>query len=192
MQTIKFIIVIILLSILAVAFTAGTWALFSDNEASMDDQTVSGTLDLKTDDADGVSQTLYATDLMLGETIGPGTIQLKNAGSVAGSTLDIAFSYVETDISPNSVNENADDTAGTLEVITLSYNGSSLLGSVSDSNTNGYIDVYDLANADLTGQSGINPSATKDFRIAIQLRSDTSQDFHADGVTVTMTFILDQ
>lgn len=192
MKTIRFIIVIILLSTLAVAFTAGTLAFFSDDEASTDDQTVSGTLDLKTDDADGVSQTLYATDLKLGDTVGPGTIVLKNAGSVAGATLDMAFSYVETDGSPNWINKNADDTAGMMEVTTLSYDGSSLLSSVSDVNVNGYKDIYDLANADLTGQSGLNASATKNFQIAIQLRSDTGNDFHADGITVTMTFILNQ
>lgn len=192
MKTIKFIIVIILLSILAVAFVTGTWAFFTDDEGSNADQVVSGTLDLKTDDADGVSQTLYATDLKLGDTIGPGTIQLKNAGNVAGSTLDIAFSYVESDGSPNSVNMNADDTAGVMEVITLSYDGSSLLGGVNDANVNSYIDVYDLANTDLSGQSGLNASATKDFQITVQLRNDTHNDYQADGITVTMTFILNQ
>ena len=170
----------------------GTWAYFSDTETSTGNQLTAGTLDLKTNDVDSVFQTLYATNLKPGDTIGPSTIQLKNAGSVAGSTLDIAFSYVESDGSPNTVNKNANDTAGMMEVTTLSYEGSSLLGSVSDANGNGYKDVYDLANADLSGQSGLNASATKNFDIAVQLRSETGNDYQADGITVTITFILDQ
>ena len=170
----------------------GTWAYFSDTEISTNNQLTAGTLDLKTDDADGVTQTLYATNMNPGDTVGPATIQLRNAGSVDGSTLDIAFSYVESDGSPNPVNKTADETAGMMEVTTLNYGGSSLLGSVSDANSNGYKDVYDLKNADLTGQSGLNASATKNFEIAVQLRSETGNDFQADGITMTMTFTLNQ
>jgi hypothetical protein len=111
---------------------------------------------------------------------------------VDGSTLDIAFSYVENDGSPNSVDKSADDTAAMMEVTTLTYGGSDILSSVSDGNTNGYEDIQDLKNADLTSQSGINASATKDFVITVQLRSDTGNDFQDDGITVTMTFTLNQ
>lgn len=169
-----------------------TFAYFSDTETSPGNQLTAGTLDLKTNDVDGVVQTLYATNMKPGDTIGPSTIQLKNAGSVAGLTLDIAFSYVESDGTPNTVNKNANDTAGMMEVTTLSYDGSNLLGSVSDVNGNGYKDIYDLVNADLTGQSGLNASATKNFDIAVQLRSETGNDYQADGISATMTFILNQ
>ena len=170
----------------------GTWAYFSDTEASTNNQLTAGTLDLKTNDADGVTQTLYATSMAPGDTVGPSTIQLRNAGTVDGSTLDIGFSYVESDGSPNTVNMTADDTAGMIEVTTLSYDGSSLLGSVSDANTNSYKDIQDLKNADLTGQSGLTASATKNFEIAVQLRSETGNDYQADGITMTMTFTLNQ
>jgi len=60
----------------------GTFAYFSDTETSAGNQLTAGTLDLKTDDADGVSETLYATNLAPGDTVGPSTIQLKNSGSV--------------------------------------------------------------------------------------------------------------
>ena len=170
----------------------GTFAYFADTETSTGNQFTAGTLDLKTDDADGVSQTLYATNMSPGDTVGPSTIVLKNSGSVNASSLDIVFSYVENDGSPNSVNKSADDTAAMIEVTTLSYDGSSLLGSVSDANSNGYKDIQDLSDADLTGQSGINASATKNFQIAVQLRSETGNDFQADGITMTMTFTLNQ
>ena len=182
---------IALLLIIGLA-AVGTFAYFNDAETSTGNQLVAGTLDLKTDDADGVSQTLYATSILPSDTVGPSTIVLKNSGSTNGSTLDISFSYVESDGSPNSINKSADETAAMMEVATLSYGGSSLLTSVDDGNSNGYKDVYDLANADLTGQSGLNASATKNFQIAVQFRSDTGNDFQADGITMTMTFTLNQ
>jgi len=79
-----------------------------------------------------------------------------------------------------------------IEVTTLSYDGSSLLGSVTDANANGYKDLQDLKNANLNGQSGINASATKNFQIAVQLRSSTGNDYDADGIDLTMTFTLNQ
>jgi hypothetical protein len=151
-----------------------------------------GTLDLKTNNLDGVTKTLYTTNMAPGGYFGPSAIQLRNAGSLDGSTLNIAFTYVESDGSPNSVNKSADDTAAMIEVTTLSYDGSSLLGSVTDANANGYKDLQDLKNANLNGQSGINASATKNFQIAVQLRSSTGNDYDADGIDLTMTFTLNQ
>ena len=128
--------------IVATSFVIGaagiaSWAFFTDTEESTDNQLIAGTLDLKTDDADGVTQTLYATNMAPGDTVGPATIQLNNAGTIDGSTLDIAFSYVESDGGSNTVDMTADEMAAMMEVTTLSYDGSSLLGSVNDGNTNG-------------------------------------------------------
>ena len=170
----------------------GTWAYFSDVETSTGNVLAAGTLDLKTNDADGVSQTLLATNMKPGDTIGPETISLKNAGSVAGSTLDLAFTYVESDGSANPVNKNADDTAAMIEVTTLDYDGSSLLASVMDNNINGYRDIHDLKNTDLSAQSGIAASASKEFEIIIEARNNTSSDYQGDGIIITMTFTLHQ
>jgi len=171
----------------------GTWAYFSDVEASTGNQMTAGTLDLKTNDVDGVSQTLFVTNMAPGDTVGPETIILKNTGSVDGSTLDLVFSYIENDGGSNLVNKSADETAAMLEVTVLNYDGSSLLGSISDGNSNTWTDIEDLKNAYLSGQSGIGASASKDFQIAVQLRGvETGNDFQSDGITVTMTFTLNQ
>ena len=90
------------------------------------------------------------------------------------------------------MNMSADATAAVVEVITLNYGGPSILSSVSDNNSNGYPDVQDLNNANLSGLTGIAPSATKNFEIAVRLRSNASNDFQADGISVTMNFILNQ
>ncbi len=170
----------------------GTWAYFSDVETSTGNILAAGTLDLKTNDADGVSQTLYASNLKPGNNVS-GNITLKNSGSVAGSSLDLTFSYVESDNSFNLVNMSADATAAQMELTALSYGGSSLLTSVNENtNGNGYKDVEDLKSADLTGQTGIDASGTEDFSITVQLRGDTAGDFQSDGINITITFILNQ
>jgi len=170
----------------------GTWAYFADVETTSANVLAAGTLDLKTDDVDGVSQTLLATNMEPGDIVGPETIILKNTGSIAGSNLDLTFLYIESDSSPNPADMSANDTAAIVELITLNYDGSSLLSSVSDNNTNGYKDVDDLKNTDLSGQSGIAALATKNFEIAVQVRNDVSKNFQADGIVLTMTFTLNQ
>jgi predicted ribosomally synthesized peptide with SipW-like signal peptide len=170
----------------------GTFAYFTDSEISSGNQLVAGTLDLTTNDSDGVSQTLYATNMSPGATVGPSTIRLRNAGTTDGTTLDINFSYVESDGSPNTVNKSADEVAAMIEVIALDYGSSSLLGNISDTNGNGYRDVYELKNTDLTGLSGIAASATKNFNVSVRLRSETGNNFQTDGLTMTMTFTLKQ
>jgi len=169
----------------------GTWAYFQDTKTSTANVFAAGTLDLKTDDVDGVTQTFYASNLKPGDNVS-GSITLKNAGNVVGSTLDLAFSYVESDSSPNPADMGVDATAAVIELTALDYGGSSLLGSVSNNNTNGYKDVEDLKNANLAGQASIDASATKDFTITVQFRGDANHDFQSDGINISITFTLNQ
>jgi len=170
----------------------GTWAYFSDIETSQSNTLAAGTLDLKTGGTDGVSQTLLATGMAPGDIVGPETIVLNNTGSIAGSTLGLSFTYVETDGAANPSDMTADQTAAQIEVITLNYGGSSILSSITADNGNGYPDIQDLKNSDLSGQSGIDASSNKNFEIAVRFRANASHDYQADGVTVTMTFLLKQ
>ena len=168
----------------------GTFAYFTGIDTSSGNSFVSGTLELKTNNLEGVTQTLYATGMSPGATVGPSTITLKNVGTSNGTTMDIVFSYAESDGSPNIVNKTADEVAAVMEVTNLDYGGSNILGSVSDHNSNGYIDIYDLKNADLTGLIGLDAGASKDFDISVQLRNTTGSEFQADGINLTMTFTL--
>ncbi len=170
----------------------GTWAYFQDTETSTGNVLAAGTLDLKTNDVDGVTQTLYASNLKPGDSVS-GSITLRNAGSVAGSIVDLGFTYVENDdIVEDLPNMTADETAAMIEVTTLSLGGSPLLGGVSDGNSNLYIDIQDLKNTIFPSQAGINPSDPKVFSITVQLRAGTSSDFLSDGINITMTFTLNQ
>ena len=171
---------------------SGTLAYITDTQTSTGNLLTAGTLNLTTDDADGVSQTLYALSMSPGDTAGPTAITLKNTGTTDGATLDIAFSYAESDGSPNIVNKAALAVAAIMEVVALSYDGDSLLASISDTNSNGYKDVEELALTSFTGLSGLTASASKEFEIAVRLRSETPNDFQSDGITITMTFTLKQ
>ena len=169
-----------------------TFAYFIDNDTSSGNSFVSGTLNLTINDTGGVTRTLYATGMSPGATVGPSTITLKNTGTVNGATLDIVFSYTESDGSPNVVNKTADEVAAVMEVTNLDYGGSSLLSSVSDHNGNGYIDIYDLKYSSLTGLPGLDAGASKNFDISVRLKSAIGNDFQGDGITITMTFTLKQ
>lgn len=174
----------------------GTWAYFQDTETSTGNVFAAGTLDLKTDDVDGVTQTLYASNLKPGDIV-PGSITLKNTGSVAGSSVDLVFTYGENDTSPNPAPMSADATAAVIEVTTLTLEGYDfLLLPINDYQPNGYTDIEDLKNANLSDPTGIGASGdasdTKDFIITVQLRADTSGDFQYDGINITMTFTLNQ
>ncbi len=169
-----------------------TWAYFSDFETAPDNVLAAGTLDLKTNDADGISQTLFATNLRPGSEIGPETIFLKNAGSINASSIEFVFSLIEADADRNPVNISAVDTAGQIEVTTLTYNGTDILGNISDSNGNGYKDIDDLAHTSMTGYAGIGAGSVNPFTIGIKLKDSTPGTFQGDGIEITMTFILSQ
>ena len=171
---------------------SGTLAYITDTQTSTGNLLAAGTLNLRTNDVDGVTRTLYASSMSPGDTAGPTVITLKNVGTVAGATLDIVSSYSESDDGPNT-DPDADAVAALLEVVILNYGGASLLGSISDTNGNGYKDVKELTlPTNFTGLSGLLASESKDFEIAVRLRSDTPNDFQGHGIVVTMTFTLKQ
>ena len=184
---------VIVLLLMAGITGISTWAFFIDVEVSTSNVLAAGTLDLKTDDQDGVSQTLLATNMRPGDVVGPENIILKNSGSLMGSSVDISFSYSEDDSIPNPVNMSADDTAAFIIISTLKYDEADILPYVDDDNSNGYVDVYDLATTSgLTGLTGIPSGATKDFQIAVQLSEDVTGQYQSDGIDITMTFSLKQ
>jgi hypothetical protein len=160
-----------------------------DSESSNSNQVTAGTLAMTTNGAYGVTGTLSAPNLKPGRTVGPSTITLQNVGSIAASSLNVSISYVKDDVGTNSV--TADQVASVLQITTLSYNYVSLLSSIPDSNGNGYVDLQDLKNNPLT-LSGLNPSASAPFTIAVQMRSGTSSSYCGAGINVTITFVLNQ
>lgn len=184
---------VIVLLLIAGMSVIGTWAFFTEVEASSGNVFTAGTLDLKTDDQDGVSQTMVATDIKPGDIVGPEIIVLKNVGSLASSNIDISFSYIENDFDSNPADMSADDTASFFIVTILEYDEADILTKVDDHNSNGYIDIFDLAaTSNLAGLPGIDSGATKNFKIAVQLSGDVTGQYQSDGIDITMTFSLKQ
>jgi predicted ribosomally synthesized peptide with SipW-like signal peptide len=193
------IVVLLLLGVTASA----TWAYFRDTEASGSNQFTTGRLDLKTNGADGVSVTLSNTSLKPNNSVTGTTITLSNSGNLNGATLDISFSYVNSDGSPNRYDMSPDQVASVLQVTTLTYDTANFIsgvgapsGALVDTNSNGYIDVQDLTNATdvakLTGLSGLTAGGSKAFNITVLLRDGIDNNYHGDGITITMTFTLNQ
>jgi len=178
-----------IIAAVAVLITTAAMAVFTDQQTNPGNVFTTGTVILGIDPTTAM---FTVSNMAPGDVIGPQTVTLKNAGSVDATSLDFTFSYIEADGPVNPVNMSADATAGQLEVTTLSYGGSSILGTVTDMNSNGYIDIYDLKNDDLSGYAGIAAGASKNFTIAVRLRPETGHEFQNDGIEVTMTFILKQ
>ena len=170
----------------------GTWAYIVDAETSSNNQVTAGTVAMTTNDNFGVTQSLVASNLKPGRIVGPTTITLKNVGSLTGSSINISLAYTENDVTPNTTNMTADQMAGVLEITGLSYDSRSILSALTDSNANGYKDIYDLSVNPRNGLVGLNPSASKDFSITVQMRAGTSSDYCGDGINITLTFVLNQ
>jgi hypothetical protein len=175
-----------------------TFAKFSDNESSPYNSLIGGTLDLKTNTTNSVSATLTNMSLKPNNSVSGTTIQLSNSGTVNGATLNISFAYQENDNANQNgtANMTADQVAQVMQVTTLTCGTTlpSLLSTLTDTNGNGYIDVQDLTTngSKLTGLAGLNAGTSKPFDITVILRDGISNDFQGDGITITVTFTLNQ
>lgn len=171
----------------------GTWAYFSDFEAAGGNAMTAGTLLLKTNDSNGVSQTLFATNMRPGHEIGPEYIILKNDGSLDAASLDIEFSYIENNGPINPVDKTDDETAAVIEITNLTYGGASILGLIPDTNSNLRLDIQDVKNSDFTSLAGISAGASKEFEITIEpVTGQQMGQFQGDGISIMITFILNQ
>ncbi len=93
----KILALMMTLALMAGGVSYGTFAFFSDGETSTQNIFTGATLDLQTDDAQGISGSITDTSMTPGDSTS-GSVVLKNAGGLlSGTVLDI---LVETDNSP--------------------------------------------------------------------------------------------
>lgn len=170
---------------------AGTMAYFSD-EATSSNDVVAGTIELSYGESGSLA---FSTSLGPTETT-QDSVTLENAGSIAGS-LDVDVDYAESDASPNATDMTADQVAGNLEVVTLEYGGTDLTGQIDTANeTPTLADLADNAHdGSETTQNDLidlaDPGSGTEFTLGLQLKN-VSDDYQADGVSVTITFHLNQ
>lgn len=179
------------LSILTALSLVGgaTFAFFSDSGTSNDNFFSIGTLDLKLSDdtpetdQDNVTASFGGTDLVPGATVS-GQLRLKNSGSINADHAEIAV-----------VNNNSDGTNPldeVLELLTLDYDGSSVLSQVADANGNTYKDLDDLATSGLDNLSLTDIGVNHPLDLTVQMRSDAGNVYQGDSVDSDWTITLNQ
>jgi hypothetical protein len=122
------------------------------------------------------------------------TVRIDNTGSsLDADRVNVTVTYVENDSEGSLTSGNADETARTLVVESLTYKDTDRLGSeVVDENNDGDVDLEDLTlgqtASNLSQLSGLTASGTADLRIVIDgdrgLLSPVGSD---DGLDITVT-----
>lgn len=152
---------------------------------------------------DGVNSTWSMKPMYPGDEVTE-TLVMSDAGSIKGDQIDIRF--VNHEIDPgciNGTNEESDDLCGAgnmsafLKIKTLVYNGKvynlSEGGDFVDTNSNGFIDLQDLAHADNVGtlnnlkppNSGVK-TLTLNIKFSIEAGSEYIGDIVDTDVVVTL------
>jgi len=184
--------------------TGATFAFFSDVGTSSNNVFAAGTFDLKlTDgnetDLDDVTQTWTGTNMAPGGATVDNTLRLRNSGTVAGNHVHLALTNSSTGAAMNRL----------LKIVTLEYDadgdgnftdpGENMLGTIGDSNSNGFIDLDDWAA--LVGDHGMTGSiflpltdvgVGHDLHMVVQLDASATSAVEGQSVTSTFTATLHQ
>lgn len=169
-------------------FAIGVTRAYFNNQGTSSGNTFSaGTLDLKLSDIneidqDSVTASWSGSNMVPGGTAVSGTIQFKNSGTIAGNHLEIAATN-------NCIPVDMDKY---LEIISLSYGGEDILGSLTYDNGNSWKDLDELEAQGLDNlllqDLGVNHS----FEMSVRLHPDTGNDYQGKSCTSVFTFTLNQ
>ncbi len=166
-----------------VMIVLGTVAAFIDTEEADDNIMSVGTLDLKTDDADGVSAKWTSSNMSLGEEV-PGTVNLKNDGSLDGEvTVSFSADLTETG-SPVGVDEGTDAIGDKLVAESVTFDGEV----VAELQGKTVRELEALAEPHLLGT--LDAAEDKDFHITWKLAEDGDNGLQGDEADLTLQFVL--
>ncbi len=182
----------------------GTWAYFSDTEASTDNSLTAGTLDLNIDGGNTAVTTFSVTDKAPGDS-GNGSSTLANAGSLNGE-LDVTFSAITN--TPGAGGTEYEGGSGELGAnaeiavyIDVDQSGdwsSGDIGLKSDGTTYNNPTALDYAAIDNYGSDSFDAvetiiaSAADDFIILWRIPTTAGNDIQGDSVSFDITFTLEQ
>lgn len=201
----------------AVGAGAGTMALFSDTEQSTGNSISAGTLDLVVADSDegfgdGVSATWTLSNAKPGDSV-LADLTLQNAGSLSADHVELGFDVTETEAAGPTGTDESDTSPGTaagmaeqFEVTVMAYDGTNVLGGLSDANGNGIVDLADLVAGNDAVLDDLSPPPAANGgteSLFLQLRwahdsefatgvSGVNNDYQGDELTVTVTMALHQ
>lgn len=165
---------------------AGTMALFSDEETNEDNTVSAGTLNLE---LGGVSSAaITASAVAPGDAVpaSPATIDLTNAGSVAGDEIEVGASITgEADDSGSTddgTNRSANDVARRLFVTQLTISGSGLGGNGLGYGLNKLLTLIDDPGALVFDSNIANDTSTNAGRESHMVRTDDPAEGGRNGV----------
>lgn len=167
----------------------GTVGAFADADSSTGNTFQSGSLDLTFGSPSSLD---FTKDLPPGSSVSS-AVELRNGTSLPGS-VDVDVSHVDS-----GGGASADAVARELEVTSLTYGGTSVLGQFADANGNGIVDLADVAASDQTaGESAPNdlvdladPGTGRTFGVELTLQTGTN-DLAGNSIDVQFTFHLNQ
>ena len=191
-------------SILAalVLMSGATFAFFSDVGSSSDNVFASGTIDLKLGNgvaaaSDSVTGTFGQSNMIPGGTATTATLNLRNTGSIVANHVDITVTDVITQSGSSPGNASTNPMDRYLRLTALTYDLANILTSIADSNLNGFKDLEDLKNNNLTA-GDLQNLALSDIGVdhpltmSVQLDISAPNDVQGDSVNVTFVTTLDQ
>ncbi len=173
----------------------GTFAYFTDEETSTDNIFTAATLNLQTDDADGVTGTISAANFAPGDTTS-GSVVLKNAGSLTtGVDLDLKAVMAYTDdtaAAEGGACAAGDEMDKNIEITALSYGATDLLAQITDADADGIKSLDDLEAHGVFADLADPGAAGTTFSISVSFHTSAPNCNQADSVDMTLTFALQQ
>lgn len=204
----------ILISVMALVLViglvgAGAFAYFSDTETSTGNSFTAGTLDLTLAESAGAPITLG--NMKPGDSAS-GTITVTNIGSLTGKLYATA-NYVETDGTQPAefpANMSDDDVAKMLLITAFTADGVDMLAAIPEVDGNTGKSVYDMVN-DVSGvvlsdypvspgklatwysyDTNMAKDASHAYALTVKFDTAAGNDYQADGITLTLYFLLTQ
>jgi len=170
----------------------GTRSYFSQQGEVKSNTFSTGTLALK---LDGAEEATAVWDIDAG---GPGdeasgTVNIKNAGSLTASHIEVAATntVTESDVAPGNTADVALDTV--LEITSLTYDGVAVLSQVTDANGNGIKDLDDLGAVGLDDLELVDLNVDHPLVMTVRFNPVlTVAEHQGDSVATTLTVTLNQ
>lgn len=193
------------IGIVVVATVQVTRAYWSDTAVSSGNTFSAGVLNLVLSDddeieLDDVNITWNGSGMKPGEVPVSATLTLKNAGNINASHVHISVTNTPADALSGPGVDDTNPMDLSLQITALSYDGSSILSYITDTNENGYADLDDwenIAEGSIGPSAGAGKLSLADFgdhtlAMTVQLNINTPDDNQGDSVATDVSVIMQQ